>query len=204
MTEPARRGPKSAAPQKRAEIVDITARMLNEAGGELVNMNDIAQAVGIAKPTLYHYFKSKEEIVYSNHFTLFELMRARVKERLATDAPPDEQLRGVFRDAFEFMDSHPGYTHVFRDYSRRLSPERQKLARENEKEYEALVRGILADGVEQGIFKPLDPRLASLALFGMTHWSYHWYSPGGTRSAEELADQFYDYFMDGVGAGASA
>ncbi|PUA82811.1 TetR/AcrR family transcriptional regulator [Nocardioides currus] len=201
MNEPARRGPKSAAPQKRAEIVAITAKMLNEEQGDhVVNMNDIAQAAGIAKPTLYHYFKSKEEIIFSIHMTLFELMRDQLEERLATESQPEDQLRGVFRDIFAQLHSHPGHTRVFREYFRRLSPERQKIVREQEGEYERSVRKILTDGVEQGVFKDLDPTLASLALFGMAYWAYEWYNPDGRIPAQDLADQFYTYFVSGIGA----
>lgn len=201
MNEPARRGPKSAAPQKRAEIVRIAAKMLNEEQGDhVVNMNDIAQAAGMAKPTLYHYFKSKEEIIFSIHMTLFELMRDQLEERLATESRPEEQLRGVFRDIFSQLHSHPGHTRVFREYFRRLTPERQKIVREQEGQYEQAVRKILTDGVEQGVFKGLNPTLASLALFGMAYWAYEWYSPEGRIPAQELADQFYTYFVEGIGA----
>lgn len=201
MKEPAKRGPKSTAPQKRAEIVAITAKMLNEERGDhQINMTDIARAAGIAKPTLYHYFKSREEIIFSIHMTLFELMRDQLAERIATESRPDEQLRGVFRDIFAQLHSHPGHTRVFREHFRRLSPERKKIVLEQEGQYEAAVRTILANGVEQGIFKPLNPKLASLALFGMAYWAYEWYNPEGERSAEDLADQFYTYFIDGIGA----
>jgi TetR/AcrR family transcriptional regulator, cholesterol catabolism regulator len=201
VNEPARRGPKSAAPQKRAEIVAIAAKMLDEEQGDhVVNMNDIAQAAGIAKPTLYHYFKSKEEIIFSIHMSLFEIMRDQLEKRIATESRPDDQLRGVFRDIFAQLQSHPGHARVFQEHFRRLSPERQKVVLAQQNEYENTVRKILSDGVEQGVFKSLDPTLASMALFGMAYWSYQWYNPAGRSSAEDLADQFYTYFIEGIGA----
>jgi AcrR family transcriptional regulator len=194
----------TAAEGRRSEITTTAARLFNEFGVDRVSMDDVAKAVGLAKPTLYHYFPSKEQILYTIHKDLFEVILSALEERLATGAPPDEQLLGVFLDMFESMDTHPGHTRVFFEHFRKLGAEYRAAVRKEQRRYERLVQGIVEDGIAQGYFRAVDPRLASLALFGMANWSHQWYSPKGRHRPRQLAEQFYDFFVQGIGAGPPA
>ncbi|WP_329056204.1 hypothetical protein OG738_21610 [Amycolatopsis sp. NBC_01488] len=62
-----------------------------------------------------------------------------------------------------------------------------------------LVESLLEAGVAQGTFgRERDVRLSALALFGMTNWSYQWYTPGGEYSYHRVADELLDIFLHGV------
>lgn len=189
----------TAADQRRHEIARISAGLFNEQGFDRVSMDEIARAVGLAKPSLYHYFRSKEEVLYMIHSSLFDVQMGKIEARARATSDPEERLRGVFHDIFESLESHPGHTRVFFESMRRLDETNFNKISENQNRYEKLVRQILEDGVEQGWLRPLDTGLASLALFGMCHWAYQWYAPG-KKTPAELADVFFSLFVDGVRA----
>lgn len=64
--------------------------------------------------------------------------------------------------------------------------------------YQSLVEGLIEQGIEQGAFRPVPTRVATLALFGMTNWSYQWYRPGGKSSYREVADDLLNISVEGV------
>lgn len=185
---------------RRNEIVMLAAELFNTHGVDRVSMVDIADAAGLAKPSLYHYFSSKEEILYTIHINLFDRLLGKLEERLASDLPPDQQLLGVFQDQFETLETHPGHIRVFFEHFRRLEPEYRSAVRASQRKYERLVEGILEEGAEKGYFRDVDIKIAMLGLFGMVNWAHYWYSPTGPYKPAELAEKFYKLFVLGVGA----
>jgi len=194
----------SAFDGRRAEIANAAAEMFVQGGVGTVSMDDIAREVGLAKPTLYHYFSSKDEILYAIHEQLYGLMLANLQARRAAGAPPEEQIRGIFIDTLEHMDSHLGHTRVVFEHLRQLEPTYQKNIRKQQRKYEALVHEILDEGIASGVFRAVDVHLAALAMFGMANWSYQWYSTGGKYRPDELGEFFYNLFMQGLAAPSPA
>src|SRR5436190_931007 len=55
-------------------------------------------------------------------------------------------------------------------------------------------------GVDSGAFRPMDPRMATLALFGACNWAYQWYRPSDQDEPREVAYALWDLLMRGVRA----
>ncbi|ALL79243.1 hypothetical protein AD006_32165 (plasmid) [Pseudonocardia sp. EC080610-09] len=190
----------SKAEERRTDIVNRAALLLDRRGVDQVSMTDIAEEVGLAKPSLYHYFASKDEILYSIHVNTIEPLLSGLRARIAAQASPDVMLRGILSDLFELMDDYPGHIRVFFESSRRLPPEFLEPVRKREREYDELVMSVIEQGIREGYYRGIDPRTATLALFGMANWSYQWYQPGGPVRGQEFAERFYDIFVNGVTA----
>lgn len=188
------------ADERRLVIVNTAARLFQENGVDTVSMADIADEVGLAKPSLYHYFSSKEQILYSIHVNMITLLLDGVTRRLDAKMSADAILRGVLNDMFDSMDTHPGHARVFFEYSRRLTDEYRDAVRKGERKYDELVTSVIEQGIVEGKFRDVDPRVAALAFFGMSNWSYHWYTPSGKYRSHDLAEQFYDIFVNGIAA----
>ena len=62
-----------------------------------------------------------------------------------------------------------------------------------------MVRDLFREGISIGVFRDTDPRLATLATFGMCNWAYQWYRSGSELRPREIAYKFWGYLMDGVG-----
>ena len=79
---------------------------------------DVALAVSIAKPTLYHYFRSKEEILRSIHEEFIQLLTEKYLQRVSTGAEPEELALGAMKDILSLMVTHRGYVRVFFEHHR--------------------------------------------------------------------------------------
>jgi TetR/AcrR family transcriptional regulator, cholesterol catabolism regulator len=190
-----------SAEERKAEIVLTAAQLFDEAGYANTTMEDIARAVGIAKPTLYHYFPSKDEILYDIHGEFIDLLIDRHNQRLAVGLGPEQQLLEVIADILELMETHRGHVRVFFEHYRELPAAQQATIKVKRDSYEKAVETIFREGCESGVFRDLDPRLASLATFGMCNWGYQWYQAAGKYRPRELAYIFWGFLVNGIGTG---
>jgi AcrR family transcriptional regulator len=183
---------------KRRELVSRAAALFNDVGYHNTTVEDVAEASGIRKPTLYHYFKSKDEILYSIHDEFIDLLIARQQTRTSLDLPAKQALLEVMTDVLELMHTHPGYVRVFFEHYRELAEEPRIAIRLKRDAYEAKIQQIIERGIAAGEFRDVDVRLTTLALAGMCNWAYQWFEPGGPLTSREVAYLFWDILIRGL------
>ncbi|MFI5607311.1 TetR/AcrR family transcriptional regulator [Amycolatopsis sp. NPDC051903] len=184
--------------ERRQEIVTTAAELFDRSGYANATVDDLAQAVGIAKPTLYHYFGSKEEILASIHEEFIDLLLGRHRRRQQAQLPPEQQLLEVMTDVLELMETHRGHVRVFFEHHRELPAAERDSIRHKRDEYEAQVAELIERGSADGSFRAVDPRLGALAVFGMCNWAYQWYRSDGSLEPRQIAYQFWDMFLRGI------
>lgn len=185
--------------ERRQQIVTLAADLFDKAGYSSTTMADIAQEVGVAKPTLYHYFPSKDSILHAIHEEFIDLLIDQHVARLDIGLRPEQLLLEVMVDIFELMETHHGHLRVFFEHHRELPAEARGSIMLKRDRYEKFAEELIADGVASGVIRPVDPHLAALATFGMCNWAYQWYRPGGRLRPRELAYQFWNYLLYGLG-----
>jgi AcrR family transcriptional regulator len=186
-----------ASPKLR-EIVERAASLFDERGYHRVSMEEIAAAVGIRKPSLYHYVHSKDEILALIHREFMDLVISRAEARQAVAMSPEQQLLEFMADILELMHTHRGHVRVFFEHHRELPDAERKAVRRERDRYEALVEAVIRQGIESGAFRAVDARLTTLALFGMCNWAYQWYRKGGPLRTREIAYMFWDLLLRGL------
>lgn len=184
--------------ERRRHVVSTAAELFDDAGYTRVTMGDIAESVGIAKPTLYHYFKSKDDILLAVHEEFIELLIARHEERRLLGAPPEALLLEVMADVLGLMQTHRGHVRVFFEHHRELPAEARASLRAQRDRYEDSVQSLFVAAQRAGTFVDIDPRLATLATFGMCNWAYQWFRSGGRYSPRDVAEQFWLILLGGV------
>src|SRR5207244_12253318 len=137
------------AARKRREIGSRAAELFDREGYHTTNLERLAERVSLRKPTLYHYFASKEEILFWIHEEFIDLVIEKQRRR-----PPDlvarEALREVMSDLFELMDTHRGYVRVFFEHHRELSGRARTTIARKRDAYEARVGELVQGGHERG------------------------------------------------------
>jgi TetR/AcrR family transcriptional regulator, cholesterol catabolism regulator len=185
------------ASDKRTLIIRRAAELFERDGYHGTSMSQIALAAGIRKPTLYHYFGGKEEILYEIHreamARLFEAHARRPENLSATDA-----LRGIVSDVLDLMNTVTGAFRVVSEHYRDLSPENRETIGKERDRYRQMIEDVLRRGIDDGEFRAVDTRLVTLALAGMCNWAYQWYRPDGPLGTEEIAERFSDLVLDGL------
>jgi AcrR family transcriptional regulator len=183
---------------KRALIYDRAAELFAEQGFARTSIAELAAHCQASKSWIYHYFPSKEAILYAilhDHMTL--LLRTAESE-LARHQAPEAQLRALLR-AFMAIYVRAKAKHVV------LLAELGSLPAEQQREIRDLERRVV-DLVAE-VVRRLDGPLAAgrdvlkpmtMMLFGMINWTYTWYRPDGPIEPEQLADLAADLFLEGL------
>jgi AcrR family transcriptional regulator len=193
-----KRSRKENADRSRERIVRAAAKLFNGSGYHHTTMGAVAEAIGLRKPTLYHYVKSKEEILYWIHEELIDRLTRRHRERLSTRLTTAQLLLEVQIDILETIAEYPGYVRAFFEHYRELNAEMRAGLKRKRDAYFAMIVDVIRFGVERGEVRTDDANLTALAFLGMINWSYHWYRPDGPRRLREIAHHFCDIFLHGV------
>ena len=183
---------------KLDQIVHRSASLFDSRGYHQTSMADIAEDVGIKKPTLYHYVTSKEEILFLIHQEFVDLLFAAQERRDEVGGRPDELLLGVMTDILSLMRTHRSHVRVFFEHHRELPERYEATITERRDAYFDMICSIIARGNDQGVLNVPDVRLVALAIFGMCNWAYTWYRVDGGMTTEEIGAQFWGWLANGI------
>ncbi|HVP84891.1 MAG TPA: TetR/AcrR family transcriptional regulator [Rhizomicrobium sp.] len=173
---------------KRQIVLRTAARVFSQRGFHQTTLTDIAKELHIAKPTLYHYFKSKDEI-------LLEVQQAAIAQMTAVELNPQSTSR-TGRELFEaFVDRY--VTMIVDDFGTcliktgdlPLEPANRKAIRKGSKGIEMAMRAILKRGADDKSLARCDVKMEAMFLFGTLNWIPYWFRPDGELSVEELAQK---------------
>lgn len=180
---------------RRDELLISAARLFCEQGYHATSMEDIARALGILRGSLYHHIRSKEDLLLEIMIRGISYLLDLVRPIVNSERPPDEKLDALIRAHVLAITSQPDVLTVFLHEFKSVSPERLPEVLTLRDEYEYLVRGVIGEGIDRGLFRPVDVPLTTFGLLGMLNWLYQWYRPKGRRSPEEIADHFADFVL---------
>lgn len=196
----------AAPPEGRGTFDERLNRILNAAtaviarvGYEKASMRQVAQAAGVSLAGLYHYFDSKEKMLFLIQFRTFNALLNGLREKLHDVADPLEQLRVMVRNHTSYFVANMAALKVCSHELDSLTGEGYAETLAIRKQYYDLTRGIvdrIFDRFAPG--SPLDRHVATMSLFGMLNWLYRWYDPRHSRSPNVLAGQLATQFLQGV------
>lgn len=174
----------------RAGILTAAADLFRARGYRATTLDEIARKVGVSKPTLYGYFRSKEELlaaIFHRTMSLFERDLLHIR---TTGDDPATQLRRVIRFHVGAVIAERSFLSVFFSEEANLPPRLGRAIRRRKARYDRAVRAIVDAGVRDGSIRTDNPRLLVFALLGMANWVYQWYDPAGTWDADAIASGF--------------
>ncbi len=183
----------------REQIVQQAVVLFARNGYANTALDDIALAVGIKKPSLYHYIRTKEDLLYEIHRLLAQEALDEVNGLLATAATPHEKVLAFFRGTVRLVARRRLEMTVFLNETHQLNSRNKRWREISEKRdaYQKLFEDVLADGMAAGAFRKLPVTVTALGLLGMVTWSYQWYRPDGL-TPDELADLYADIALNGL------
>ena len=174
----------------RAGILTAAADLFRARGYRATTLDEIARKVGVSKPTLYGYFRSKEELLAAIfHRTMSMFERDLLHIRSGGDDPAT-QLRQLIRFHVGAVIAERSFLAVFFGEEANLPPTLGRAIRRRKARYDRMVRGIVDAGRRQGSIRTDDSRLLVFALLGMANWVYQWYDPKGAWDADTIAGKF--------------
>jgi len=192
-------GPRGGAePSRWNQLLDVALEVFQEKGYERASVADVAKAAGLAKPTLYHYIDSKEDLLYG----ILSRSHQRLTAQLAALEPRDsalEMVRQVVQTHVLFNIQYRDETAVFLADSRMLSEERRQSLNELLDEYDRRLQALVEEAQRRGeISSTIDPALAVLAMLGAANFVSRWYRQRPGSNPSHIAEVFADLAIGGL------
>jgi AcrR family transcriptional regulator len=186
--------------RRLAKILGHATDVFCEKGYAAASMRDLSRASGVSLSGLYHYFKSKEELLYLIQKDTFSTIVARLRERLDGIDDPAERIRGFIFNHLEYFLANQKAMKVLSHEDEVLKNGFGNDIAGIKREYYRICVELLDDYKRQAGVE-FSSRTAVLSLFGMMNWIYTWYNPRVDADARRLAREMGDIFLRGIGSG---
>lgn len=184
--------------ERKDAIVEAAAALFASRGFNGASVADIADRCKTSKSLIYHYYQSKEDILYDVMISHVRALAEAAGEAMAGVAPAERKLRDL---THRFMALYVGAANRHKV----LLNDLDKLPRARRAEIVAVQRGLI-DGV-RGLLCEIEPALAiksgagfaaAMLFFGAINWTHTWFDPSGAIDAPALADMAVDMTLKGL------
>jgi AcrR family transcriptional regulator len=188
--------------ERKQAIVETAAALFASRGFNGASVADIAQRGKISKSLIYHYYQSKEDILYDVMISHVRALEEAAREVMSDLHTSERKLREL---THRFMALYVGAA----DRHKVLLNDLDELPKSKRAEIVAVQRRLIE--TVQKLFIEIEPQLkkksgasfaAAMLYFGMINWTHTWFDPRGPVSAGALAEMTVDLTLGGIGRAA--
>ena len=189
-----------AASVMKDGISQAALEVLKQHGYEGLTMDRVAEVAGVAKGSIYHYFRNKQELVTHVFEQIIEPAIQAGEEIVGKSTPALEKLEAMVRMWLEYFSQHRSlFDFLFRD------PAVRELCFTSQRAKHGLAidrfRAILQQGMEEGVFRSLDPVVVAEMIIGALQFVIErQLETGETRPIDDSVQRLLDVFVHGIGA----
>lgn len=191
--------PRNADPNAttRLDILKSAAKAFRRLGYHGATVEQIAAALKMKKGNLYYYFKNKEEILFACHeYSLDKLLTLMADVQAETISPEAKLRKLVLAFVHIILDDLHGTALTLDPEA--LSPPLLKRVISKRDQFDHGIRAIIQQGIDQGQFRPGDPKMIEFAMMGAVNWIAKWFVPEGPATSDQIGDAFADYLVGGL------
>ena len=182
--------------ERQQGILDAAAAMFAKHGFNGTSIAALADSCGVSKALLYHYYDSKEALLYDMLLVHCKLLSETASNATKESTQPEDQLRSLVRALMDlYMNSRDKHVVLLNDLH--CLPEAQQVEiKEEERKVLQEIKDLIVK--LRPDLKP--PQVTSLTMYlmGAINWTYTWFKPQGQVSAIEYADLAITTFLSGI------
>ncbi|MET8428739.1 TetR/AcrR family transcriptional regulator [Nocardia sp. NPDC004860] len=181
------------------QIYIQATRLFAERGFAGTSFQDIADAVGLTRPALYHYVSSKDDLLarivtettQDAAMTVQQIVRRE-------DLDPAQKVREIVRTSVIKQGKHSARFQLLLRSEANLPEAVAETHLESRRIVLRSITALLEDGIASGIFRPADARVAALGVIGLTNWVAWWYSDDHGDDLVAISEELADLAVAGV------
>lgn len=189
-----------SAGARGAELIEVAARLFRENGYDATSMQQIADEIGILKGSLYHYVRSKEDLLWLIVEPNLRATHGEVKDILQAGSEPlvERIRRAIEAHMSRFEDGTHMYV-IARETGSSLTPKRYAAYTKMREDYGRLWHEAIQLGIDRGeVRADLDVRIAVHGILGMINWTSRWLPAQRDGSGRTGAVQFSRLVAEGI------
>lgn len=172
----------------RGRLLSAAAHLFRDKGFDRTTVRDLAAAVGIQSGSIFHHFKTKEDILYGVMEEVIQFNTERLRAALASEVTALGQLRALIRAELQSTvgDTAEAMAVMVTEW-RCLSSDKQRQALALRGVYEQLWLDVLGQLHREGAFKA-EPFIVRRLLTGMIGWTPNWFDRDGALNLDDLTE----------------
>lgn len=183
--------------EKRDAVLHAAVQSFNERGFHATSLDDVAASLNVTKPTIYHYFANKDEILFECVRLGLDGIREAAEAVERKGGSGMERLKALMHDYAVIMTKDFGMC-VTRTADHELSPESREKFKELKREIDATVRRVVEAGMRDGTIAGGDVQMMTFTLAGALNWIARWYRPDGPLTSEQVAEGCVGVLVNGL------
>lgn len=183
---------------RKEQILHSALKLMRVKGYLNTSMRDIASSVHIEASSLYNHIKRKEDILEETCFNLAQKLDLGIKEVNDIYFGASDKLRMAVNQHIRIITEDLDASHLFIHEWRHLSPEKRTEFIALRDAYEKEFRAIIQLGFNEGAFKDVDEKFATLTILASLNWVIEWYKPQGEMQPKEIAEKLTSFILSGL------
>lgn len=181
--------------QRREAIVEKAARLFASGGFRGASVADLAAACETSKSLIYHYYPSKEDVLYEVMASHIDQLVQDVNEAQRTPGDAKERLVRLIRSFMAHYIGAADRQKVMLNELGNLPPERRATIVAKQRQVIAAVQQLLTEIYPELARDRARARVQTMLLFGMINWTHTWYDAAGPISPEQIADMALQWIL---------
>jgi AcrR family transcriptional regulator len=173
-------------PSMREQILAAAVQLFAEYGYHAAPLRDIARIAGIQAASIYHHYPSKQALLIEIMETHMQRLNNGLEHILRTYTDPLQRLYEAIAHHIRLHTTYKAEFFIVDTELRSLEAENRSYILSFRDKYEELLQELLQDGMERGIFRPMDVKVASYALIAMCTEVAVWFRPDGRLSVQQV------------------
>lgn len=177
-------------------LLAAATRLFAEHGFETTSVQQIVDTAGVTKGAMYHYFGSKDDLLYEIYARLLRVQTARMERDAESSAPVQDRLHAVAADVVATTAANLDDTVIFFRSMHLLHEDKRAEVRAQRRRYHERVRALIEEGQAAGTFR--DDKSAELVVdyfFGAVHHLGTWFREDGKLTGEQVGSHFADLLL---------
>jgi TetR/AcrR family transcriptional regulator, cholesterol catabolism regulator len=192
--------PPNPVRRRDSEVLSAATKVFYDRGYADATVQDVADALGILKGSLYHYIDTKEDLLFRLVEQIHDDGESILTEvNAAVDLGPLDRVELYVRRHIEFNLTHLTRVAVYHNDYERLSPERRARVVARRRQHERFLSGLIRAAQAAGEVHPgLDAPIVGSFIHGAVIWPYRWFKPNGRIDAGELIGASTEFVRHGI------
>jgi AcrR family transcriptional regulator len=180
-------------------LLDTARTLFAEKGFEGASVQDVVTAAGVTKGAMYHYFGSKDDLLYEIYHRILMLQTERLEHCAQAEGPIEERLRDAVVDVVVTTADNLDDLTIFFRSMHMLEPGKQRAIRTERRRYHEIFRGMVEEGQRGGVFRAgVSADLVVDYFFGAVHHLPTWFRPTGRMDAREIGETYARLLLEGL------
>jgi AcrR family transcriptional regulator len=182
----------------REKILAAAVQLFAEYGYHAAPLRDIASIAGIQAASIYYHYPSKQTLLVEIMETHMQRLNANLERILRQQNDPLQRLRAAIANHIRLHTSYKAEFFIIDTEIRALEGENRSRIIAMRDQYEFLLRELLKDGMERGVFRQSDVKVSVYAIIAMCTEVATWFRPTGRLTVQQVIDIYTQILTQGL------